>query len=220
MAGPSSNVANGASPPKRIKTEWDSKDGNLIEGDAEKQAIDSIKTPEDANAFMEKMAELIKLAGEGQSSIINTNIAESLDEILKGYGGAPDADSSIGAIDNFHLSSDAPVSVDNNDLEEFFNFSSFANDEDDAGSKAATPDLIHSSSTNPSPASNAESEAGHPSSGPDVKTEIKTEDGSDSLRLGMWKEIDGGESSFYHSNNDWKWDGPMTTIDSSWALLS
>ncbi|KAF4597388.1 hypothetical protein EYR40_007840 [Pleurotus pulmonarius] len=220
VAGPSSNVANGASPPKRIKTEWDSKDGNLMEGDAEKQAIDSIKTPEDANAFMEKMAELIKLAGEGQSSIINTNIAESLDEILKGYGGAPDADSSIGAIDNFHLSSDAPVSVDNNDLEEFFNFSSFANDEDDAGSKAATPDLIHSSSTNPSPASNAESEAGHPSSGPDVKTEIKTEDGSDSLRLGMWKEIDGGESSFYHSNNDWKWDGPMTTIDSSWALLS
>ncbi|KAG5220113.1 ARID domain-containing protein [Salix suchowensis] len=135
IAGPSTNVANGASPPKRIKTEWDSKDGILMEGDAEKQAIDSIKTPEDASAFMEKMAELIKLAGEGQSSI-NTNIAESLDEILKGYGGTSDLDSSIGAIDTFQLSSEAPVSGDNNDLEEFFNFSSFANDEDDTGSKA------------------------------------------------------------------------------------
>ena len=37
--------------------------------------------------------------------------------------------------------------------------------------------------------------------------------------LGLWKELDGGESASYQSN-DWKWDGVMTSLDLPWSICN
>jgi hypothetical protein len=98
---------------------------------------------------------------------------------------------------------------------------------DDDYSNPATPDLVASSSTNPSPesASDPADAAGHVAVGASsdaVKfANLKTEDSYDPdiLRLGVWKEIDGGESAYYQSDK-WIWDGPMPVLDQPWAFAA
>jgi hypothetical protein len=209
--------------PKRIKTEWD--DPPSEELSKRKEQAENVKTEEDASAFFEQMSELIKLAatGEGQESL-TSDISETLDMILKGYSSAPDAPEasgsslmSLGLGDAGPRDSSPPRKPSADEFVEFFDFSSFSTlEDDDAGSKAPTPDLVSSSSANPSPGSEADA-TGHTS-----LTDIKSEDTSevsDPLRLGPWKEIDGGESAYYQSDN-WKWDGPMSTLDQPWAIFN
>jgi len=122
--------------------------------------------------------------------------------------------SSLGMGDGSAPQDGAPPVVD--EFVEFFDFSSFgAGDEDDAGSKAETPDLISSSSTNPSPESGSEVDAAHQA----LTSDVKSEDFSDHLRLGVWKEVDGGESAYFHSGQ-WKWDSPMQSLDQPWAIFN
>lgn len=100
---------------------------------------------------------------------------------------------------------------------EFFDFSSYAaHEEDDTGSKANTPELISSSSTNPSPESGSEADPAHHAT---MQSEIKMEEFSDPLRLGTLKEIDGGESAYYQSN-EWRWDTAMNTQEQPWAIFN
>lgn len=148
---------------------------------------------------------------EGQESSL-TDISETLDLILKGYGSVPDAPDGagisslgMGEPNGVRDSPPAPQLPAGDEFVEYFDFSSFGN-EDDSSSKVATPDLVSSSSTNPSPES-------------DASSDIKTEEISDLLRLGTWKEIDGGESAFYQSG-DWKWDSPMPTLEQPWAIFT
>lgn len=183
------------------------------------EAIDDIKTEEDASAFLEHMAELIKLAAgdEGQESL-TSDISQTLDEILKGYGGPvtdlPESSSSM--LSELPSVSPAAVKPPVDEFVEFFDFSSFGNvDDDDSLSKAPTPDLISSSSTNPSPESNSESDAAHHA----LTSDVKVEERPDPLRLGVFKEIDGGESAYYQ-NPDWKWDSPMPTLEQPWAIFT
>jgi len=221
-AGESSEVLNEGSPPKRAKTEWESQPSEAQRKQSEVAA--NIKTDEDATALFDQMTELIKRAAEeegGQPSI-TTGISETLDMLLKGYGPVPDA------MDRF---SGAPVGIggessSNRDLDaaptlgdpfdEFFDFS-FGTVEDE---ESKTPDLVSSSSTNPSPESNYD-ESGHHllASASSSTIDVKTEDFSDPLRLGTWKEIDGGEAAYFQTT-EWKYDSPMTSFEQPWAIFN
>jgi len=216
-SGPS--VANEPSPPKRIKTEWDGPPNEAIKGRAEQ--VENIKTEEDGAAFLEQMTELFKMAaGNDGQDTITSDFSETLDTIFKGFGASTDEGasgiSSLGMGDGNVSQDVAPPVVD--EFVEFFDFSSFGTlDEDDAGSKAATPDLISSSSTNPSPESGSEVDTAHHQAL--TSSDVKSEDFTDHLRLGVWKEVDGGESAYFHSGQ-WKWDSPMQSLDQPWAIFN
>ncbi|KAF5382094.1 hypothetical protein D9615_004211 [Tricholomella constricta] len=218
--GASPNV-NEPSPPKRVKTEWEGPPSDVLKKKAE--AVENVKTEEDASAFLEQMTELIKMAGEGQESL-SSDISETLDMILKGYGTVPEGPeaalglSSLGGLGESSMPSSS-TKPPADEFVEFFDFSSFGTlDEDnDDDSKAPTPELVSSSSTNPSPESGSEADAAHHALL--SSTEPKTEELPDLLRLGPWKEIDGGESAYYQSG-DWKWDSPMPAQEQPWAIFT
>jgi hypothetical protein len=205
--------------------EWDGPPSEALKKKTE--AVEQIKTEEDATAFLEQMTELIMATqGEGQTSL-TSDISETLDMILKGY---VDGTEGSHGLPSLGMGSDAdaaqtmPAIPPADEFVEFFDFSSFGTlDDDDAGSKAPTPELMSSSSTNPSPESNAsESDAAHHAllSATDPIS-IKMEDNgvSEMLRLGTLKEIDGGESAYFQPS-DWKWDGSMSALDQPWVGFS
>ena len=209
--------------PKKLKADWDGPpDEALVK---RKQDIESIKTEEDASAFLEKMSELIRLTA-GSDPDINNDIAQTLDQILRGVG----QDSSSSAISASALQSRSvdiigePTSPSHVPASEeylqFLDLSSFATgDEEDNASKPPTPDLVSSSSTNPSPESSDADPAAAAISMLD-KANAEDIDGSiDILNLGPLRDIDGGESAYYQSDS-WRWDGPMTTMDQPWAMFT
>lgn len=217
----SGSAANEPSPPKRVKTEWEGPPSDALKKKTE--AVENIKTEEDAYTFLEQMTELIKMAagGEGQESL-TSDISETLDMLLKGYGTVPEGSesvTSIGGLPDSLLASSSSTKPPADEFVEFFDFSSFGtlDDDDDNGSKAPTPELLSSSSTNPSPESGSEADAAHHALL--SSTETKTEELPDLLRLGPWKEVDGGESAYYQSG-DWKWDSPMPTLEQPWAIFT
>lgn len=214
-----SEVANEGSPPKRAKTEWEAQPTEaMLRKDEE---IANIKTEEDVTIFFNQMQELIKAAGsqeDGQQ--MTTGISRTLDMFLKGYSPGADAMDGLaggsGSVGELRELTPPPGPL-NDTLDEFFDFS-FGTVEDE-DSKAATPDLV--SSANPSPESNHDGDTAHHllSSASTSTIEVKTEDASDILRLGIWKEIDGGEATYYQMP-DSRWDGPMTTVDQPWAIFN
>ena len=222
-SGSSSTVANEPSPPKRPKTEWDSAPSEALR--KKNEAIDSIKTEEDASVFLEQMtAELIKMAanGEGQESL-SSDISDTLEMILKGYGPIPDISGtmSLGESSSAREPSPPPAPLMDS-FDEFFDFSFGTVDDDENNSKAPTPDLVSSSSTNPSPESNHEVDAANHSlsSTSTSAMEIRTEELPDRLRLGTWKEIDHGEATYYNPITEWKYDSPMPSHDQPWAVFN
>jgi len=219
----SSEVATESSPPKRIKTEWEAQP---TEAQRKKQEnIANLKTDEEVIDLMGQMTELIKFAAgaeeQGQSVSLTTGISETLEMLLKGYGPIPDS------IEGYGGTSVCGEPSGSRELEtgpgpladafdEFIDFSYVTAEDEDS----KTPDLISSSSTNPSPESNHEAEAGHHLLTSSTSAlDIKVEDSSDLLRLGTWKEIDGGESAYYQTT-EWKYDSPMTSLDQPWAIFN
>ena len=221
-SGSSSTVASEPSPPKRPKTEWDSAPSEALR--KKNEAVDSIKTEEDASGFLEQMTELIKMAanGEDQESF-SSDISDTLEMILKGYGPIPDISGamSLGESSTAREPSPPPAPLMDS-FDEFFDFSFGTVDDDENNSKAPTPDLVSSSSTNPSPESNHEVDAANHglSSSSLSAMEIKTEEQPDHLRLGTWKEIDHGEATYYNPTTEWKWDSPMPSHDQPWAIFN
>jgi hypothetical protein len=221
--GSSSTVANEPSPPKRPKTEWDSAPSEALK--KKNEAIDSIKTEEDASVFLEQMtAELIKMAANGESQeSLSSDISDTLEMILKGYGPIPDISGtmSLGEFSTAREPSPPPAPLMDS-FDEFFDFSFGTVDDDETNSKAPTPDLVSSSSTNPSPESNHDVDAANHglTSSSLSATEIKTEEQPDLLRLGTWKEIDHGEATYYNPTTEWKWDSPMPSHDQPWAIFN
>jgi hypothetical protein len=209
---------NNAPSPKRTKTtDWEESPSQpQVKRNEE---VEKIKTDDDATEFFEN---LIKQASEvePQSSLVS-DISDTLDQILKSYTSGSDIASASGLSEpsgNFErrMPSPAPngVLAIKDEFGDFFDFSSFA--EDESGSKAPTPDLLAASSTNTSP------ESGSDPIGTPFSAEMMSEDpsaGTDLRRLGMWKEIDGGEGAFYQQDN-WKWDMPMPTMDQPWAIFN
>jgi hypothetical protein len=222
IAVEASEALNEGSPPKRVKMEWEAQPS---EAQLKKnEAIANIQSDEEAASFMNQMKEMIKTAAgseeEGQQSSLTSDISETLGMLLKGCGPSPDPMGFAG----ISLGSGAGESNGTRELElaagpladafdEFIDFSFVVDDED-----SKTPDLVSSSSTNPSPESNHDAEAGHHLSS-STSTDIKTENTSDLLRLGMWREIDNGEAT-YHQTSEWKWDSSMLTLDMPWAIFN
>lgn len=223
-AGPSTQPDSiGAPSPKKVKTEdWD---GETSEGLVKRhQEVDSINTVEDANAFMDKMKELVAMTASTDAGVYD-DITHTLDRILQGAAQDPThmATSSYASSIGGPLSELSPPAGPPNDafleFHEFIDYSRFTTLEDEEESKAPTPDLVPSSSTNPSPQSNPDADQSQGASSPD-KTKIEEPRESnhlDLLHMGAFKEIDGGESAYYQSS-DWKWEGPMTTLDQPWAI--
>lgn len=213
--------------PKRVRTEWN---GSPSEALLKKQEeVDSIKTDEDATKFFEQMSDLLKMVSsdEGQE-LFTSEISDTLDQILKGYGAPPDLTdahelSSFSGSGDGGLAPSSPSQLPTIDEFEFFDFSSFGGIEEDVGSKAPTPDLVQASSTNPSPGSGSETDGGgHAGSDTAKIADPKGEDlgdESDPLRLGFWREIDGGESAYYQASDNWKWDTPMPASEQPWAVF-
>ena len=51
----------------------------------------------------------------------------------------------------------------------------------------------------------------------DPKTEPSDRE---SIPQELWRAIDGGESAFYNSSDNWKWDGTMPSMEQPWAFYS
>jgi hypothetical protein len=216
--GESSEAANEGSPPKRVKTEWESQPSEAQR--KQNEVVANNKTDEETAAIFDQITELIKREAEGQPSSITSGISETLDMLLKGYGPVPDAldgfSVGVGGESSSSREPDAAPTL-GDPFDEFFDFS-FGTVEDE---DSKTPDLVSSSSTNPSPESNHDAESGHHllSSASSSTTDIKTEDSSDPLRLGTWKEIDGGEAAYFQTT-EFKYDSPMTSYDQPWAIFN
>ncbi|KAJ3509059.1 hypothetical protein NLJ89_g5424 [Agrocybe chaxingu] len=207
-------AASEPSPPKRVKTEWEAQPSE--EQRKKEEAIENIKTEPDAQAFFEQMTELFKRSVEDNPQESPSNGFDALDQIFKVVYPGSDSMEMLGEPSGHREPSPPPMM--NESFDEFFDFS-FGTVEDE-DTKAPTPDLVSSSSTNPSPESNHEAEGAHhvPASSSSSTTDIKTEELNDMLRLGPWKEIDGGEATYYQTS-DWKWDSPMTSTD-PWAIFN
>lgn len=233
-------VASEPSPPKRAKTEWESPPSE--ETRRKQEAVENIKTEEDASQFLEQMTELIKMAAEGDTQTsLTSDISETLEMILKGYGSVPSAAmdglggggmalvGGGGESSSMGVKEQSPMADPLTDaFDQFFDFSFGTLEDEESASKAPTPDLVSSSSTNPSPESNHETEAlAHhtlASASTGLSAEIKAEEAAaaataEMLRLGSWKDIDGGEASYYQTN-EWKWDSPMASQDQPWAIFN
>lgn len=207
-AASTSSVAHEASPPKRIKTEWDGPPDEALLKKVEE--VENVKTEVEATAFYEQMSQLIQMASGGEP---NPDLHDTLDSILKGCSPIPGQADLLGLGESSGMRNSPPpaqvISMD--DFGQFFDFSSF--DPDDPA-KAGTPDLVSSSSTNTSPESViSEAETHHM-----MYADVKLEDFSDPLRMGTLKEIDGGESAYFQST-DWKYDSPMPTLEQPWAIF-
>lgn len=222
-SGDNEGVANGPSPPKRIKMEPPSstmpanaqpeKPSEPVKKEPEMASeVAGLKTPQQSTEFLSEMTELLRnvtSTTEGQNGPSPEQFGETLEMLLKSVGGegAPIVNGLGG---DFPQSPGAGPSLSFDDL---FDFSNMADEED----YKDTPDLIRSSSTNPSPESN-NSEGDHGvTSSSSVKLDPKSEDMSDVMPTGLWKEIDGGEAAYFQSS-EWKWDGPMSTMDQPWAI--
>ncbi len=211
-AGTSGAVVDQPSPPKRPKVEWEVEPSEELQ--KRKSMIESIKPEEDPNVFLDQMREFFKTAGGDPDSQIDPGFTELTNMLLKGCTQVP------GNPDDLNLTSfgapldQAPIEEA---LDAYFDFTLGATQEEgDDDSK--TPELVSSSSTtNTSPGSNSGNESTAEGT-TTATTEVKTEDTSDLTRLGSWKEIDGGESAFYQTN-DWKWDSAMQTLDQPWAMF-
>lgn len=225
-SGDHEGVANGPSPPKRMKMEPPSSSAILAASQPEKPGeplkkgpemaseVSHIKTPQQSTEFLEEMTELLRNVSssstEGQSGASPEQFGETLEMLLKSVGGETDVMSN--GFESFP-NAPSPGAGQTLSFDDLFDFSNMADEED----YKDTPDLIRSSSTNPSPESNnSEGDQGMPSSS--VKVEPKTEDfSSDVMPPGLWKEIDGGEAGYFQSS-DWKWDGQMSTVEQPWAI--
>jgi hypothetical protein len=184
------------------------------------EEMDSIKTDEDVSAVYNNIATFLQRASE---SDVTSDICDTLDMLLKGCTSAsdfPDFSSMSTFGSGYEPSPIHPSIPPSDEFGQFVDFSSCGNqDEEDV----PTPELVPSSSTNPSPSSVSDADATNNGS---VSDTVKIADSrkeqdllSTSLGLGPFGEIDGGESAYYQSH-PWKWDGPMPVLDQPWAFTA
>ncbi|KAI0703825.1 hypothetical protein BC835DRAFT_1317755 [Cytidiella melzeri] len=208
--------------PKKARIDWDGPaSAELMKKNEE---VEAVQSDEDAAKFIENMTEMLKMASNDEFS---AEISNALALVISGYSDTSIGDTGFGMLGDVGSSSPMTNSQPTGDGLEFFDFSSYSSAyDDDTGSKAVTPDLLQATSTNPSPRAGSENEhTVHVSNVPDTVTivEPKADDGTvglDPLRLGIWKEIDGGIGSYHQPGDGWKWDGHMPSSEQSWAIVS
>lgn len=209
---PAGAVVDQPSPPKRAKVEWEGQPSEELQ--MRKSMVEGVKTEEDTSNFLAQMTELFKMAGGDSQQ--DPEFTELTNMILKGCTQVP------GNPDDLNLNSfvtpldPPPIPPIEDGLEQYFDFS-LGGTQEDGDDDSKTPELISSSTTNTSPGSNSGNESTAEGS-TTAAHEVKLEDSSDLTRLGSWKEIDGGESAFYQTN-EWKWDSSMQTLEQPWAMF-
>ena len=228
-AGSGSSSVSNAPSPKKPRTEWEA--STPSEALVKKgEQIYSIATDEDASAFFEQMTALIRLhaSNDAQGDSLTSDISETLDMILKGCSQDPSdlsgasAIAPLGLSDTLQPSNLLPAA---DEFQDFLDFTSCAAEDPLDRSKPATPDLISSSSTNPSPesASDSADAAGLSAASDSARLANLKSDSDpydlDSLHLSVWREIDGGESAYYQSDK-WTWEGPMPALEQPWAFAA
>ncbi|KAG6374300.1 hypothetical protein JVT61DRAFT_4322 [Boletus reticuloceps] len=161
---PSEAEASNAPSPKKAKTDWEGETSAALL--KKQQEIENIKTDEDAAAFFDHMKELFAMTVSTDNDI-HHDIVSTLGQILAGVAQEPaDAAATAAALSVHGDAGPPPTALSphmgpaNDAFLEFIDFSSFTTLEDeDNDSKAPTPDLVHSSETNPSPESGSEGDS-------------------------------------------------------------
>jgi len=179
-----------------------------------------VKTDDEASKLLEEVVGLIAQAQTVDGASMASDISDTLDQILKSYTAASDLPSvgdmsdasQIGHRPDSTSASSNDVLAISDDFGDFFDFSSY-----DTLSKATTPDLVPTSSTNTSPESASDGPAHTPLAVDTGFGDDSLNGGSDIRKLGFWGEIDGGEGVMYQQDN-WKWGGQMPTMDPAWAI--
>lgn len=205
---------------KRIKGEWE-ETPNLEPSKMRKESQD-FNTPEKATQFYKDMTQLMEILnnpGDSNGHGLNHDFVEALATVAASCMPQEATDPLLGSSE-IKESSSPKLGTSGVDalFNEFLDFTSFNQDDE----KVETPDLVPSSSTNPSPESNAEPDTHPPAvtdvaKAVDIKTEPFADFPDDPTRLGIWGELDGGESSYFTSDFSWKWDGASST-ENSWAI--
>ncbi|TRM64974.1 hypothetical protein BD626DRAFT_536157 [Schizophyllum amplum] len=219
---PAQSPANGPSPPKRAKQE-DTGAASFVKPEDEAAKLES-KTDAEVAAYLDQMKQLVQQASEsdGSSASLNANISEMFDEIMKQGLSVPGASGDGGMDMSAPLDlpdTTAALSSSADDLGSFFDWTAYGTNADvPDDSVAPTPDLLHSS-TNTSPESAAGGDQDSASHSGAVEGGAKSEEESDQLLLGIWKDIEGGSESLYHqAAQEWRWDGAMPTSEQPWAI--
>ena len=205
--------------PKRAKTDWEPRANEAALKRSEE--VENVKTDEEASKLLEEVVGLITQAQtvDGQASMAS-DISDTLDQILKSYTAGSDLPSVGDMSDASHIdhrpnntsTSSNDVLAISDEFGDFFDFSSY-----DTFSKATTPDLVPTSSTNTSPESASDGPAHTPIAVDTGFGDDGLNGGSDIRKMGFWSEIDGGEGVLYQQDN-WKWGGQMPTMDPAWAI--
>jgi hypothetical protein len=207
----SSSIAGEPSPPKRAKTEWESEPTEELK--KQEEAVENVKTEEDASAFLDQFTEFFKV---NPSDSLTSGLSESIDMFLKGYPGDLPGGMLTSEASGSSMKKE-PSPPPEATLDQFFDFTGFAVGGDQEDFKAPTPDLSSSaSSTNPSPESNHEIDASHHALSAAFH-DIKTEDTASMLGVGPWKDIDAGEGIFFQPTS-WSWETTMPSLDPPWAI--
>lgn len=209
--------AQNAPSPKRVKTEWEPRANEAALKRSEE--VESVKTDDDASKLFEEVVGLIAQAQtvDGQASMAS-DISDTL-EILKPYMAGSVLPSVGDMSDGSHIDH-RPNNTSSNDalaisdeFGDFFDFSSY-----DTFSKATTPDLVPTSSTNTSPESASDGPAHTPLAVDPGFGDESLNGGSDIRKLGFWSEIDGGGEGMMYQQDNWKWSDQMPTTDPAWAI--
>lgn len=204
--------------PKRAKTDWEPRANEAALKRSEE--VENVKTDEEASKLLEEVVGLIAQAQTVDGASMASDISDTLDQILKSYTAGSDLPS-VGDMSDASQMDHRPnnTSTSSNDVlaisdefGDFFDFSSY-----DTFSKATTPDLVPTSSTNTSPESASDGPAHTPLAVDAGFGDEGLNGSSDIRKLGLWSEIDGGEGVLYQQDN-WKWGGQMPTMDPAWAI--
>ncbi|KAI0073671.1 hypothetical protein K474DRAFT_1649179 [Panus rudis PR-1116 ss-1] len=210
-AGPSTQ----GSPSKKLKTEWD---GPVSEELAKKQQeVEEIKSNEDAVKFLEQKQNEVLQAGEEGVQDVNQTLQEILSVVdFTGMGGMDFSGLNFSAIGDDGSRTTA------GSIDDWLDLSSYPAVDD---SKAATPDLVHTSSTNPSPESAPDSDANHGSSNSNDNAKIADNKDDFDWSLSFMdqyngiKPLAGNEATFY-INPEFDYENPMPASSDPWAISS
>jgi hypothetical protein len=200
--------------PKRQKMgDWS---GPVSEDVLQRQKdFDLNQTTEEAAAVLDKMIDLFQ-ATDAPTSF---DLEDTLAQILSGCVGGPaslmgDASTSVLASEGTGRLVSPTLESTDNPFSAFIDLAQYSTSDDQLG-----PGL--STSTNPSPASDAVTNT------PKLSTAVKTEpsivapmasiapDDDDPFRMGTWSEI-GAEANYWQPNDGWKWTGTIPQAD--WAI--
>lgn len=202
--------------PKRVRTEAEEQFSD-VQQKRQEAADAAIADPAKSESYLAQIDDLLRLAQSSGDGALQSHIGNLLESIVE--TAYPDyVDSTTSTLDTLDTLI-APPSPSSAQLHECMDFVDWSSCE------VATPDLVQTSSTNPSPGSGSEVETlGHAraqgSSSPQLfnaKAPLDDLNEPDPLHIGFWSEIDGGEAAYYQSTG-WKWDGPMPTTEQPWAI--